>query len=67
VAVGALNTRLEYLSPNLAGDSEAQQMIKAAETTFRTMAVLELRSPLWRVGSIPTLRELHAAQEFFDE
>ena len=67
VAVVALNTRLGCLSPNLAEDSEAQQMIKAVETTFRTMAALELGSPLWRVVSTPTLREQHAAQEFFVE
>jgi hypothetical protein len=67
VAVVALNTRLGCLRPNLAEDSEAQQMIKAVETTFRSMAALELGSPLWRVVSTPTLRELHAAQEFFVE
>lgn len=48
----ALDTRLGCLEPNLAPDSEPQQIINAAKYALRNVATLELKAPYWRY--IPT-------------
>nr|QST15058.1 CYP362A5 protein [Diaphanosoma celebensis] len=65
VAVVAMNTRLGCLSPSLAPESEAQQIINAVNTTFTEVANLEMGLPIWKIVKTPALRRLFHAQDIF--
>jgi cytochrome P450 family 49 subfamily A len=54
IARVALDQRLGCLEPNLAPDSDAQQMINAVGTFFKNVGVLELKIPFWRLFPTPT-------------
>lgn len=49
----ALDTRLGCLEPNLATNSEPQQIINAAKYALRNVATLELKFPFWRYFPTP--------------
>lgn len=49
----ALDTRLGCLEPNLAANSEPQQIINAAKYALRNVATLELKFPFWRYVPTP--------------
>lgn len=49
----ALDTRLGCLEPNLAENSEPQQIINAAKYALRNVATLELKFPFWRYFPTP--------------
>lgn len=49
----ALDTRLGCLEPNLAANSEPQQIINAAKYALRNVATLELKFPFWRYFPTP--------------
>lgn len=48
-----MDTRLGCLEPNLATNSEPQQIINAAKYALRNVATLELKFPFWRYFPTP--------------
>lgn len=63
----ALDTRLGCLEPNLAPDSEPQQLINAAKYALRNVATLELKLPFWRYIPTPLWSRYVSNMNFFVE
>lgn len=63
----ALDTRLGCLEPNLAPDSEPQQIINAAKYALRNVATLELKLPFWRYIPTPLWTRYVNNMNFFVE
>jgi hypothetical protein len=58
---------LGCLDPNLAPDSEAQKMIRAANQSFAAMNEMEFKLPFWKWFETKWMRQLFEAQDFFTE
>jgi hypothetical protein len=63
----ALDTRLGCLADDLSKDSEAQQMITAANDTFDALNITENSLPVWKLWPTNDYKRLIAAQEIFTE
>ena len=67
VALVGLNTRLGCLDPNSSSDSEAHQMIRAANVAITVTNEIEFSLPIWGYITTPKLRQIFRAQDYFTE
>lgn len=67
IGLVALDTRLGCLKPNLAANSETQQIIDAAKFALRNVAVLELKFPFWRYIPTPLWSKYCKNMDYFVE
>lgn len=67
IGLVALDTRLGCLKPNLASNSEPQQIIDAAKYALRNVAVLELKFPFWRYIPTPLWSKYVKNMDYFVE
>jgi cytochrome P450 family 49 subfamily A len=65
VARVALDTRLGCVSKD--GDEESRRMINSINTFFKTVAVVELRMPIWRIYQTQAYRKYIGALDSFIE
>nr|CAD7455655.1 unnamed protein product [Timema tahoe] len=63
----SLDTRLGCLDPNISQHSEAHRIIASIHTFFTHVAVVELKTPFWRLISTPAWRRYIAALDVFRE
>ncbi|CAG2061592.1 unnamed protein product, partial [Timema podura] len=61
----SLDTRLGCLDPNISQHSEAHRIIASIHTFFTHVAVVELKTPFWRLISTPAWRRYIAALDVF--
>jgi hypothetical protein len=63
----ALDVRLGCLCPDLARDSEPQQIIDAAKYALRNVAILELKAPFWRYVPTPLWTRYVSNMDYFTQ